>query len=224
MILLSLLLIILASVFTKYDEDFAIQMVYVSALAYCPAARILTGKCGEATRKTTEFGIEVLHAMDKGSDTNSITYTVLKNDHTKQLFVAFSGTRDPTQLITEVGESFPTAYTIHPEFKDVKVMDYFYKFYLNDFREDYLQVISQAIQDYRNYEIIFTGHSLGGSMTVHAVADFILEGYGKNIKIQVYTYGQPRVGNYEFDNAYMNRVDGFYRVDHHRDIVPHIPP
>jgi len=52
----------------------------------------------------------------------------------------------------------------------------------------------------------------------------MLNGWGQNRKVYVYTFGQPRVGNLELIDSFVNDLEGFYRLDHAKDIVPHIPP
>jgi hypothetical protein len=75
-----------------------------------------------------------------------------------------------------------------------------------------------------DYRFTFTGHSLGGALAVHAAAGWILSDLLVSNKVYIYTYGQPRVGNKEFLDLFEHRVDEFYRVVHHKDIVSHMPP
>ena len=71
---------------------------------------------------------------------------------------------------------------------------------------------------------MFTGHSLGGAMTFHAASDLILSGIIDPLNVQIYTYGQPRVGNHQFTDTISSKVSEWYRVIHNKDIVAHIPP
>lgn len=112
--------------------------------------------------------MEVLHAKDNTLVKNGITYTIVKYPNMKTLLVAFSGTRDTDQLITEIAEAFPVDYDIHGEIKDAKVFDYFYNHYLNGFRDDFISTMKGILDTYSSYGVVFTGHSLGGAMTVHA--------------------------------------------------------
>lgn len=208
-----------------YDEQLAINMAYASGLAYCPAERVMAGKCGDATAQTQKLGITPLFAKDVGPVSNCITEVILSWDSQKTFIVGYSGTRGPNQLITEILESFPREYSIHPEVK-CNVMDFFYVFYIDGFRNDFLDNIKGLLADpkYADYNMIFTGHSLGGAMTVHAAADFVLSGLGENRQVRIYTYGQPRVGDAVFSEAVKHKVTEWYRVVHNRDIVPHVPP
>lgn len=106
------------------------------------------------------------------------------------------------------------------------VFDYFYKHYLYGFRDDFMDEIQNILNDgkHEGYSVIFTGHSLGGAMTVHAAADFALTGLSDVHATTIYTYGQPRVGNPQFTDPVKSKVVGWYRLVHNRDIVAHIPP
>ena len=207
-----------------YDAVKAKEMTYVSGLAYCTTSRILARKWNKATDLTESLGMEVIHAMDNGEKENTITYVILKRESTKELMIAYSGTKDAAQLVTEALEAFPISYSIHSEVKGALVVDYFYKHYLNGFRDDLMKNMPGILAQYPDYDIIFTGHSLGGSLTVHGAADFILNGWGVNRKVTIITFGQPRVGNPAFNDAFKSHTAGWYRLDHNKDIVPHVPP
>ena len=67
-----------------------------------------------------------------------------------------------------------------------------------------------------------TGHSLGGALSTHAVADLIHNGIHVD---QYYSLGSPRVGDKKFEEWFTkiwgNRFKA--RITHHRDPVPHLP-
>ncbi|KJH53592.1 triacylglycerol lipase [Dictyocaulus viviparus] len=84
-----------------------------------------------------------------------------------------------------------------------------------------------------DYNITFTGHSLGGALAVLAAARTATQGYRNGDQITVYTFGQPRVGTaisqiftiVSYGAICQKRmVVGSYRVVFRKDIVPHIPP
>jgi hypothetical protein len=68
--------------------------------------------------------------------------------------------------------------------------------------------------------LIAVGHSLGGAAIT--IAAYVLAADLGFPLDQLYTYGTPRVGNAEFAAAVT--VAQKYRVTHHRDVVPHLPP
>ncbi len=65
-----------------------------------------------------------------------------------------------------------------------------------------------------------TGHSLGGAVAVLASAR--LHAGGRRVK-GLYTFGQPRVGNAAFAEAFGDRVVNMVRFVNNEDIVPRVP-
>ena len=66
-----------------------------------------------------------------------------------------------------------------------------------------------------------TGYSLGSALTTIAALDLHAI-FGK--VDQLYTYGEPRVGNEAFASFVTASIPERYRVIHYADIVPHVPP
>jgi triacylglycerol lipase len=92
--------------------------------------------------------------------------------------------------------------------------------------EEVVNPMVAAVQDHIGAgatDLFITGHSLGGALAVLAAA--VLQ-FGLNISVAgIYTYGQPRVGDTQFSEAY-DRVLGrvTFRYVNDLDIVPHLPP
>ncbi|KAI9297829.1 alpha/beta-hydrolase [Neoconidiobolus thromboides FSU 785] len=77
---------------------------------------------------------------------------------------------------------------------------------------------------YKDYHIILTGHSLGGSMAVLA-ALYLKQEFDLNSNdLSVYTYGQPRIGNSNFVNLIQQNQLKIIRVTNRNDPIPHSPP
>jgi predicted lipase len=72
---------------------------------------------------------------------------------------------------------------------------------------------------YDNPKIYVAGHSLGGALAVMAASE-LKAAFGS--VDQVYTTGQPRVGNSYFA-AYLTNTFNLYRLVHWADLVPHCP-
>jgi hypothetical protein len=76
-----------------------------------------------------------------------------------------------------------------------------------------------------DYQIIFTGHSLGGALATLAAVDFY-DRYGFGDRISLYTYGAPRVGDEKWAR-YVNTLpfaSKMYRIQRRGDPVVHLPP
>ena len=101
--------------------------------------------------------------------------------------------------MNEIMHSYSDDYVEHPEIEGGKVVKYFNEFYTTQFKEDIEVSVKAVVEKYPEYRIVFTGHSLGGAMTVLAAVDTALSNWVPDTsKIIVYTFGQPRVGNYDF--------------------------
>ena len=84
---------------------------------------------------------------------------------------------------------------------------------------------ADAVQTFQtsNQPLWVTGHSLGGALAVLFTAMLLENGYTIG---GLYTFGAPRVGNYAFQEAMDQRMNG---KPHHRyvnmdDLVPQLPP
>ncbi len=81
--------------------------------------------------------------------------------------------------------------------------------------------IKTLAKDYPIERLVFTGHSMGGSIASIAAAY-----YGSlfdNLYITCHTFGTPLTGNSEFVNWFINSVDECTRLELEHDIVPLIP-
>jgi len=85
--------------------------------------------------------------------------------------------------------------------------------------------LSQAMQNFlrtlSNPKVYVTGHSLGGALA--SLAATLL--YDSNIATQpiVYTFGQPRTGDYTYAVGFDSIIKTAWRVVHYIDPVPHLP-
>ncbi|PYH99491.1 alpha/beta-hydrolase [Aspergillus ellipticus CBS 707.79] len=81
--------------------------------------------------------------------------------------------------------------------------------------------IESAATSYPDYDIVFTGHSLGAALA--AIAATVLRDAGYTIDL--YDFGQPRIGNLALADYITDQTSGSnYRVTHTDDIVPKLPP
>ncbi|KAK4530730.1 hypothetical protein CCYA_CCYA05G1587 [Cyanidiococcus yangmingshanensis] len=82
-------------------------------------------------------------------------------------------------------------------------------------------------------ELFFTGHSLGAALATLAALDItrVLEergirtsqGTGKGVRIRMYNFGSPRVGNAVFARTFNELVPDAYRVVNDADVVARLP-
>ncbi|PWY89352.1 triacylglycerol lipase B [Aspergillus heteromorphus CBS 117.55] len=81
--------------------------------------------------------------------------------------------------------------------------------------------VESAVSSYPDYEIVFTGHSLGAALA--AISATVLRDAGYTIDL--YDFGQPRIGNLALADYITSQDSGSnYRITHTDDIVPKLPP
>ncbi|KAJ1911687.1 hypothetical protein IWQ60_010024 [Tieghemiomyces parasiticus] len=86
-----------------------------------------------------------------------------------------------------------------------------------------VDAVRAAAKRYPTYRIILTGHSLGAAQSV--LAAVYLAAMLPDIKdrLEVCTFGQPRVGNQAFVEFYHGLNISTKRVVNQGDLVPHLP-
>ncbi|RAL03111.1 lipase family protein [Aspergillus ibericus CBS 121593] len=81
--------------------------------------------------------------------------------------------------------------------------------------------VEAAVAEYPDYTLAITGHSYGAALAAVAATVFRNAGY----TVELYNYGQPRIGNLALAEYITNQdMGGNYRVTHTDDIVPKLPP
>ena len=73
---------------------------------------------------------------------------------------------------------------------------------------------------YPGYSVVVTGHSYGAS----SVQLLGMELEKNGVKVEIYNYGQPRVGESKYAGFVNTKIHEYYRTTHNKDIVPHVPP
>lgn len=105
-------------------------------------------------------------------------------------------------------------------FPHVFVHDGFYKVF-ESIAEDVLYQVHKLRAKYSTAHVIITGHSLGGA--VAALCSFYFSTIKEIPVHELYTFGEPRVGDSKFTVMIKEAIPHIYRVTHYRDVVPHLP-
>lgn len=211
---------------------------YFASFGYCSPDKIGKGQCC-SNIFNNQKGISspngwtlIDYGQSSGSDTDLVftdkknTYAILKSDIFKKVVITFPGTKDQ---IIQLGSEMINSKLIAPDFKtlkgDIKINKYF-----NMRAQALISVIfsSSNIEKMKlksGYQVIFTGHSLGGAMAATSLLYAIDRGYitrGLNKPVLI-TYGQPRTGNEQFALLVNNYAEVIYRNVNSMDIVTQIP-
>ncbi|KAI7854959.1 Alpha/Beta hydrolase protein [Circinella umbellata] len=187
----------------------------LSAAAYC--RDVIPG--GEFTCKHCDGSLTLVKTFTTtGTDTNAM---VLRGDMQKTIYVVFRGTSSIENFVVDA-VFLPVDY---PLVEGAKVHKGFLDSY-NDIRDSLVETIEEQANQYPDYKFGLTGHSLGGAQVVLNALDlFNLNSarYGPD-KLEIFTQGEPRVGNEKFAEYLLNTQISHERLVHERDIVPHLPP
>jgi len=206
-----------------YDEKLAYELLRASTASYCAQQHLQSMKCGDACNnlKGYNFHHQFLRSF---TSAESVSYSLFVNHNTKRVVAAFRGTQGFNQLTQEILQSKAVTYTLHP-IKNCVVTQYFFEKYRNTLRGDFLKAFLAMASQYKSkgYTFLFTGHSLGGAFATHAALDMVLSNIVPKNQVILYTFGSPRVGDYNFASAVSNSIKNF-RVTNKHDLVPHFPP
>jgi len=193
------------------------QTVYNDCLrfAYFSSAAYLNCSTVQGTAKLQQI------ISNSGSKTLAL---ILKDDTFKQIIVSFKGSTVEQDFINDA-DIEPVGYGSPISGAHCLLCLAHKGFYETCWQSVQSTVIS-TVQTLHNanpsYAVIVTGHSLGGALAPFCALQ--IKG-SLGITPQVYTYGQPRVGNEYFaafvDSELKNDV---FRVTHTDDAVPELIP
>eukprot|EP00736_Rhodelphis_marinus_P006945 Rmarinus@m.6433 len=202
-----------ANIESAYSDNFATTLAHHSTATYCLAKTYNWNDC-KPCRNMPNFEITTFLENSRYDVFGYVGY-----DHSsRQAVVAFRGSSSLINWINNLKLSKSTAYDSVP---NAKVHSGFLDSF-NSVKNDFHVAINDVVRRFNPTGIVFTGHSLGGALTYIAAVDTLEVGSAKVNSI--YSFGSPRVGNYEFTNFLENRVAGAWRIVNDADIVPSLPP
>eukprot|EP00122_Pirum_gemmata_P000758 Pgem_evm1s672 len=91
-------------------------------------------------------------------------------------------------------------------------------------KEEMIAEVLNLRQQYHDFKVGVTGHSLGGGLATIASCDL---SFNHSIPISNFiTFGQPRVGNKDFVNWWYQHFENTFvrRITHSSDVIPHTLP
>ncbi|TFK19316.1 lipase [Coprinopsis marcescibilis] len=145
-----------------------------------------------------------------------------RDDSTKEIILAFRGSLSVTDAFVDLqlilqplntpGVTNNVKASVHTGFQ----------FAYNAVASDVVSAVKSQVSANSAYTVVVTGHSLGGA--VASMAALSLKAAIPNIKMKLYTYGQPRVGNAAFVSLVEQQVgvNNIFRAVNTFDGVPTI--
>lgn len=227
-----------------YDDIY--RAATYAALSYCTKYdRIILGNLKEACPcrlcYEAKDGIFVEHIY-KGK----VSGVVFRDDNVKEIIFAIKGTTTNEEWLIDF-KIMPIPY--HPLSKRKKGWSKFWKFNskckgctihkgfydgAKIIYDNLFDTVLQLLEEYDDYNLIITGHSLGGAMAPIIANEFLL----LKRHVNVVTFGSPKIGNKYFSNWMdeswntaehyddINSIfhsNSYLRVTHNTDLVPLLP-
>ncbi|MFW3114907.1 class 3 lipase [Mycobacterium haemophilum DSM 44634] len=140
-----------------------------------------------------------------------------RNISTRTAFLAFRGTVDYDDVITDLG-MMPTPYHPVDGFGWVHSGFLFMYGLLRRSIVEYLPVACTGCD-----KLLITGHSLGAALAVLAAPD-VMKNVVPNLVPSLITFAGPAAGLWDFATAFNGAIDNCYRVVNAYDLVPYMPP
>jgi len=214
-----------------YDEDIAKRNLYFAGVTYCPVMvptsdstlPSWSGFSDECVQRTPDFQITGVY-YNKTVDGLAL---VGVSESEQLIVVSFKGT-DPNHMEDVIIDlknvfSFPDVCTLTAI--SGKAHAGFCLEYHSLLQTGLLDAVLALNQQYPDFQVLATGHSLGASLAMLMALD-LMTGY--QIPVSLYTYGQPRTVTSDLALQYYGLLNTMptaemYRVTHYRDVIPHVP-
>jgi len=194
----------------KYDINEAERSVYLSGAAYCGKDNY---KSMKLTGPARGFVVEDI-LYDIKTDLQG--YVGYMKDY-KRIYVVLRGSSSIMNWLDNF-EIKLVDYTTFPECR-CKVHNGFYKSALG-VKNKMITSVKLLKSRFPTYNVVVTGHSYGASCGQLLAME--LEKIG--INVEVYDFGQPRVGNEMYADFVNTKINNHWRFVHNKDMVPHVPP
>jgi len=191
-----------------------------SAAAYCLAGLQdwkCDSHCAHPSTATTR-NVYVQEDLVRGTK-----FVLAVNPTLKAILVIFRGTLNPMSLL-EDANLFYAPYDMNPKAPGLASVHAGFLDAYTAVSGDILARVKALVKANPSYNIVCTGHSMGGSLAVLAALHLEAELVPAS-KIELYTYAAPRAGNADFANFVSGLGFGsITRATYNDDLVPRLPP
>lgn len=212
------------------------KVIFKTAESAMEAWALLASSCGSQSFVKSEFD-KICFVENRKTDTQA---AIWRDERRHRLVVAFRGT-EKTRWRDVQTDLMLVPTGLNPErvgggnFKDeIMVHSGFLAAYdsvrprLLSILQDVVNVGQQKSQDKdtdTKWHVYVTGHSLGGALATLFALELSASKLAKTgiIKVTMYNYGSPRVGNKMFAQKYNSLVKDSWRIVNRRDIIPTVP-
>lgn len=226
--------------------DTLLRHAKFSALSYCTKRDLITTgnlksacPCSLCYENNNNINVEYVYR-------GNVSGVIFKDDDRNEIILAIKGTTSNTEWLMDF-RILPLPYhSLNKRKKGWKKYFIFNKnckgctihsgFYegAKEIYENLFDNLIKLSNDYPDYKLVVTGHSLGGAISPIIANELIF--FGKHTTL--ISFGSPKIGNKQFTN-WMNQIwntdshlknidnvnynDAYLRVTHKNDPVPYLP-
>ncbi|KAI9295218.1 alpha/beta-hydrolase [Neoconidiobolus thromboides FSU 785] len=200
---------------TVSNEATAKKFARLAGAAYCSDSTLSSWKCNHCS---VYGGLKVVKVFDNSKhETRGFVGLDTVN---RIVVISFRGTSNIKNWVQNVKIAKTDLFSgnskiqVHLGFKQAR----------DALSPVYTPVVSELLKSNPGFKLVVVGHSLGGAIGNLAAIDLQASQKLSWGNIQLFTYGQPRVGNADFANWFDSLNLLSTRVTNDQDIVPHVPP
>jgi len=195
--------------------------LHLAFAIYCPESEVTAWNCGAHCDAVT--GLSMIRYITKTGWTNNVENAafVAYDSQSGDIMLSFKGTDNDAALIENWVTNLDYAHK-NPlqQYPAARVHSGFWDAWQR-MKPDIMSAIDEVKAAHPGVSAIrVTGHSLGGALATNAAMDLKLN---HGFVTSVVNFGSPRPGNLDYHTALLNEVP-HWRVTHHNDLVPHVPP
>ena len=202
---------------SRYDPDLSMKMLLLSAVAYDPYH---PQECLDNSLPSANFQIQAVVTKKCDFFDNECSGYVAVSHELAVIVVAFRGSENFGQAFIQFVKALAVPKI---KFLDGEVQSY-WKRGFEELWQSMKAEVKALVSDNPSYQLWVTGHSLGGAMASLASAWLSYNNFAARKNIISYTFGMPRVGNYDYAYHHDKLVNNSWRVVNYDDAVPHFPP
>lgn len=214
-----------AAATVAYTHANALNAFYFSKVTYCDANMIQSWTCGMSCKQHNNFRVS---GVVTDADYSLQSYVGIDDEH-KQVVVSFRGASDTSNMVGSAA-GFPSTYDTRLGCGENCKVHIVYQMYYGRLRYYIRRYVIGALQWNPGYDVLVTGHSMGGALATLAAVDLQTQitryGFDPRPLVHLYTFGAIRVGNKDFafwaNNVLYNGAH--FHITHARDPVPRLPP
>jgi len=201
---------------SNYDPELSMKMLLLSSAAYDP---VHPQECLDNALPSENFDIHTVVTKKCDFSGNNCSSYVAISHELEVIALSFRGSVDLDQA-SKV--SLETLLSPKTKFLNGEVQTY-WKRGFDELWSDMKTEVKDLVSQNPSYHLWVTGHSLGGAMASLASTWLSYNSVAPRKNIILYTFGMPRVGNYDYALQHDQLVNNSWRVVNDNDIVPHFP-